>query len=527
MFNPDLDAKNTESFFAYTDSEIYKHLIHQKIRKVGSYKHISMIDKIKEIYPLLGYHDTFAVNYQSKTSGWATVTAGWNDRGYPVNPFRYIDFLNILLGAYRSGSAVALTDKHKDNIKNIRIDFDFENYTGKAAVTLAKEIEEKLATIGMDCYIFATGGRGVQAIIPLPCDGGNPIARSTGLVLWKKLKPYLDTNHAHLDKCSLDSYLRLPLGIHATSNNLSLYISPETESYVSHIDQLVHFKNSWQWTMPIHITDAIDSDAFAEAAEQDFKSIPDAKTTHTVVKPSQSKLPRNNNWAQTVWDARLELKPGSWQRYLLNDYALHAAYVLFGDSAIVKLEELAAQIPTNKPSDVEGRIRVVRHLWGSFNPIQLPTHTSKTLALMMTTRISTETYAEADLLFKYLQSKKTSTTRWVNEQAHDYILAVLHGINCSESRTLTLTIDELLIYIQQTLFSSMVRMTLRRIITKSTLPHHPIRTRNMPPSIRKNDLAVFLYDPGKKIFVGATPGRFERVPGLKKKAMKSTEMSDS
>ena len=275
--------------------------------------------------------------------------------------------------------------------------------------------------------------------------------------------------------------------------------------------------------MPIHLSNALDVDAFDEQVEQGFTFIPVSKTIHAAAKASQSKLPRNNSWAMKVWDKRLQLKPGMWQTYLLEDDALHAAYALFGNSALAKLEELAGEVPTVDPSDVQGRIRVVRHLWGNFNPIQLPTDSSKTLTLMMTTKISTDTYDEAALLFNYLKQKKTPTTRWVNENAHDYILAVLHGINCSEGRTLTLTIDELLIYLEEMLFSSMVRMTLRRIIKSSTQPPHPIRNRNMPSPPKRNDLAVFQYDSGKKIFNGATPGSFERIPGLKKKASKTLE----
>jgi hypothetical protein len=524
--NQDLDAKNSESFFAYTDPDQYKQLIHQKIRNVGSFKKIVAIKQIGEIHPLFGEHDIYAVNYQGRTSGWSTRTAGWDHRGFPIYPFRYIDFLNVLLGSYRSGTSIALTDKHQHHIPNIRIDYDFDNYSGDAAVRLAKEIQEKLALIGFDCFFFATGNKGIQAIIPLPSGGRtdpNALPRSSILEFWRRLKPYLDTDIAVLDKCSIDSFLRLPLGIHASSNNLSLFFSPDTGGYVSHIDQVNYFKNSWQWENPIHISNAIDGDAFSEEAEQGFTLVPDPKSIHTVVKPSQSKLPRNNDWAVKLWDQRLQLKPGMWQRYMLEDNAIHAAYALFGESALAKLEELAGQIPTNKPSDIQGRIRVVRHLWENFNPTQLPQNSSQTLTLMMTTKISVDTYAEADVLFNYLQSKKTSTTRWVNQNTHDYILAVLHGINCSEGRALTLTIDELLIYLQQALFSSIVRMTLRRIIKKSTQPPHPIRSRNMHLPPKRSDLAVFIYDPGKKIFNGATPGSFERIPGLKKKAQKMTQ----
>ena len=166
--NQDLDAKNSESFLAYTDPEIYKRLIHQKIRRVGSFKEISIFQQISEIYLLFGHHSTYAVNYQGKASGWTTKTEGWSDRGFPIYAFRHIDFLNVLLGTYSSGTAIALTDKHLSKTSNIRIDYDFDNYSGQAAVKLAKEIQEKLADIGLDCFFISTGNRGIQAFVYMP-----------------------------------------------------------------------------------------------------------------------------------------------------------------------------------------------------------------------------------------------------------------------------------------------------------------------------------------------------------------------
>lgn len=532
MFNQDLDARNTESFFFYTDPDIYKRLIHQKIRKVGSFKRISSINQISEIYPLFGHHETYAVNYQGRASGWSTRTAGWSDHGFPIQPFRYIDFLNVLLGTYRSGTAIAISDKHQDYISNIRIDYDFDNYSAEAALLLAKEIEEKLGVIGLDCFFFATGGRGIQAVIPIPVGSraeSNTTSRSSITELWRKLKPYLDTNIATLDKCNLDSYLRLPLGIHASSNNLSLYFSTETGEYVSHIDQLIHFYNSWEWQYPVHITGAIDEDAFAEQATEGFAFIPDPKSIHSVLKPSQAKLPRNHDWAVTKWEERLQLQPGQWQTYVKEGGGIHAAYALFEDKALEKLEELATQIPANNPSDIAGRIKSVRRLWDDFNAVQMPKDSSKTLTIMMTTKISIETYAEADLLFGYLQQKKTHKNRWVNQNAHDYILAVLHGIACSSNQKLTLTIDELLKYIETTLFSTMVRRTLVSIIQKSTQPPPPIRTANrLTTKVNQkvhteNALAVFTYESGYKIYKGATPGTFSRVPGLRRRIMRNNK----
>jgi hypothetical protein len=140
---------------------------------------------------------------------------------------------------------------------------------------------------------------------------------------------------------------------------------------------------------------------------------------------------------------------------------------------------------------------------------------------MVATRISQETHTEAGVLFAYIQHRKTPQTRWINENAHDFILAVLHGINCSDGRDLTITIDELAEYLHCAAISEMSRRTLVRIIQKSTQPPPPIgRSFGMTaPRVPKNELAVFTYDSGNKIFHGATPGSYSRIPGLKRKAL--------
>ncbi len=527
MFNSDLDAKNDLPFLAYVDPAVYKVLIHIKGRKAGSFKRIAIYSQLDDFFVLLGKHDIYAVNYQGRPSGWATITAGWDDtRGFPIHSFRYIDFLNILIGEYRSGSSVALTDKKQNTIRNIRIDYDFKSYSGEAAIRLAREIQQKLADIGLDCFFCCTGNRGIQAIIPFP----EPLPFISACAFWERIKPYIDTDLATLDKVSINSLLRLPLGIHASTNNLGLYYSPETGAYVSHIDQLNHLKNSWQWEKPIHIPNAIDQDAFLEAAEKDFSFIPDLKVVSLVVKPSQKKLPRNNDWAQEIWDQRTKLQPGQWQNYLLEQDAIRAAFVLFDNNALSKLEELAGQIPVLVASDVVDRIRRVRYLWQKFIPLLPPQNSSKTLSTMMTTSITSDTADEAGILFEYINRHKTASTRWINKNTKDYILAVLHGMHCSSTDKLTLTIDELLIYMQKALFSKMVRRTLVSIIQKSTQDPPPIRTSNNRQVIINKPLAVFQYDPGYKIFRGATPGTFSRVPGLRIKALKainSTTMSNA
>ena len=517
MYDIDLDALNTKPFLAYTDPDAYHLLINQNRRKEASFNRISIKPELDEVFHLLGTHDSYAVNYHWKRSGaWATKTAGRGER-YPVQPFRAIDFLNVLLGEYRSGTAIALTDKHNPTVSTIRIDYDFDRYSSNGVLRLTKEIQDKLASIGLDCFFFCTGNRGIQAIIPLPSALPITVARQ----MWVRLKAYLSTNIATLDKSCLDSFLRLPLGIHASSNNLGLYMSPETESYVSYIDQLRHFRDSWQWTMPAHISNAIDENAFLTQADKGFTFIPQPAVA-IVVKQSTNKLPSGASWADNVWNMGQSLQPGQWQEYLLKHHALHASFVLHGSEACTKLEELAARIPARTPSDIDDRIKTVRALWQKFNPVQPPKNSSEVLALMVATRISQETHTEADALFAYIQHRKTPHTRWINENTHDFILAVLHGINCSDGRDLTITIDDLILYLHGAAISEMSRRTLVRIIQKATQDPLPIGRSYGLVSIRGlvNQFAVFRYHPGNKIFHGATAGTYSRMPGLKRKALK-------
>lgn len=339
--------------------------------------------------------------------------------------------------------------------------------------------------------------------------------------MWVRLKAYLSTNIATLDKCSLESFLRLPLGLHASSNNLGLFLSPETETYVSPIDQLRHYRDAWKWTKPTHIPDAKTPESFTVQVDKGFTFIPQPAVA-IVVKQPTNKLPSGTSWADKVWKMGPSLQPGQWQEYLLKHNALHASFVLHGSEACMKLEELAARVPARKPSDIVDRIKAVRALWQKFNHVQPPKDSSEILALMISTRISQETRTEAEALFAYIQHRKTPHIRWINENTHDFIVAVLHGINCCDGKDLTITIDDLILYLHGEALSEMSRRTLVRIIQKATQPPPPIgRSWGMTaPRVPKNELAVFTYDNGNKIFTGATPGSYSRIPGLKRKALK-------
>jgi hypothetical protein len=76
----------------------------------------------------------------------------------------------------------------------------------------------------------------------------------------------------------------------------------------------------------------------------------------------------------------------------------------------------------------------------------------------------------------------------------------------------------------------MVRRTLVSIIQKTTQDPPRIRTINKASEVnqkpaKNNPLAIFTYEPGYKIFNGATPGTFSKVPGLRIKALKAINSS--
>jgi hypothetical protein len=337
MYDIDICAPNTLPFLAYCDSTTYQQLIKQEKRKEASFNRFAIKPDLDGIYGLFGTHNSYAVNYARNNIGsWATRKAGFGER-YPTLPFRHIDFLNVLLGTYRAGTAIALSDKEQSVISTIRIDYDFDIISSERVVRLGKEIQEKLAMIGLDVFFFCTGNRGIQAIIPLP----SSLPKNLAKVMYQRLRDYLSTDLAKLDVSSIEKFLRLPLCIHATSNNLGLYFSPDTESYVSIPDQLLHYKNSWQWQQPIHIPNALTPEAFTAHSESGFSFIPIRQVT-VASGPSKKKLAPNQSWAETVWQQGEALGPGQWQ-YLLDARVLQASYILHGNDACNQLEELAAR----------------------------------------------------------------------------------------------------------------------------------------------------------------------------------------
>ena len=527
MFNPDLDAKNTLPFLAYTNPTAYQHLIQLTVRKCDSYDCLPFKADLDAIFDVLGIQNTYAINYRSDNVGhWSTRHGGervvLNDgRTFPVPQFRYIDFLNVLLGSYRAGTSVALTDKnqntkkenHKNAIRNIRIDFQFDTYSGIAATRLAIELRTKLATVGLDSFFVISGGIGVQVIIPLPCTLTMESARR----LWVRLQPYLETESATLIKCSVRDFLRLPLGRDAQTGLIGLYFSPEDEMYVSPLEQISYFLKSWKWTNPSHINNAINESTFFEESKKGFSFIPEPKFV-TVVDSPKCLNRRSEQWSNQIWALGQDLKTEQWTSYLYDHHALQAAYCLYGVDACNKLVDVARQNPALHSLEVTDRISKVSNLWQTFVKVQPPSNSSEILALMLTTVVSEDTQLEADSLFEYIESKIFQKGRWCNQNVRKCILAIIHGISCSRFGQLFVSFEDLLKYLHMSGLSSMTKKRLVSIIEKTTKPHPVVLTRNMTKALSGNPFAVFYHDVGNRICNKESLDAFSRIPGINRQA---------
>lgn len=110
MFNTNLDALNDKPFLEYLDPSEAARLLELKKRRVASFKKLQSYTQIQELFSLIGEREEYRIN-SSFNRDWIHRKAGW-DKGYknplepsgwtegskyPTQPFREIDFLNILL----------------------------------------------------------------------------------------------------------------------------------------------------------------------------------------------------------------------------------------------------------------------------------------------------------------------------------------------------------------------------------------------------------------------------------------------
>jgi hypothetical protein len=511
VFNQDLDALNDKPFLAYLEPSIATILLRLQRRQTASFKRLQSYSLLEEIFTLLGERERHRINTGFDTH-WQHKKKGWKyGEKYPTQAFREIDFLSVLLGSDgRSRSSIALSDQHLDLISNIRIDFDFDKFSAEKSIKLALEIEDKMAAIGLSCYFFITGHKGLQVSIPLP----DPITQTSALLLWNKLQNYLSSDQAKIDVCNVNGYLRIPLGRHSLTMLLSAFFDPHTGLYYSINQQLDIYRKSLLWSLPEHIGDPLGGNSWEKFVADEYTKIPQkavqisTSTETSKVQTAITKQTRKNqNW-NAIWTRGLDLDVGEFNEWLGTGLGMRAAYNLFGQAAPTELEKLALSLPE---ADLRSRDRFaqIAGFWAKFIPSQdkeVPENTS--LELMLASDISAETTAKAHRIFESLKDEKTSSNRSINKNLLAFIEVVLHGISVSADSILTISISDLhRYYILKK--HSINKRTLDRLIDKHTVPETAkIRTRNS----NQNPLAVFYRHKAPNLnFQGTAPAGFELV----------------
>ena len=431
---------------------------------------------------------------------------------FPTEPFREIDFLSVLLGSNgRSRTSIALSDQDLDLISNIRIDFDFDKFSAEKTIKLAREIEDKLAHIGLPVFFFCTGNKGIQTCIPLPA----AIPYQSAQLLWTKLQNYLATDLAKLDVCSVNSYLRIPLGRHSLTMLLSAFFDTHTGQFFPIDQQLDVYKKSLLWSTPEKITNALQDNSWEKFVADGYLNIP-----QKAVQISSSieykieheyKPTADQNWSD-IWSIGSTLQLGEFNSWLTSGLGIHSAYELYGQNAPEHLKKLAAIIP-GADTRLQDRCDQVDYLWKTFVPrsqYQKSNPSSAALKLMMDTDQSQTTIDHADRIFTFLKQNKSPTNRSINNNLLVFIRAVLHGSSLSENGILIISIEDCTNYINST-GSSISRRTITRIIEDFTVTEdRRIRTRNASPI---NSSAVFYRVKGSRtaLYSGSDPGGFELI----------------
>jgi hypothetical protein len=511
VFSLSLDALNDKPFLEYLDPDQSALLLKLKKRSASSFKKLHSYPQIQELFSLIGEREQYRIN-TGFNQNWIHRKAGWNEGSkFPTQPFREIDFLNILLGSdYRARTSIGLSDQHLDEISSIRIDFDFKLFDAEQAIKLALEIEDKLASIGLPVFFFLTGNRGIQSCIPLPAT----IPYQSAQLLWTKLENYLATDIAKLDVCSVNSYLRLPLGRHSLTMLLSLFFDPHAGLFCPIDQQLDIYKKSLIWSTPEHITDPLRDNYWEKFVSDQYISIPQ-KTVQSSMSiehkiEDEEKPTADQNWSDK-WKLGTALQVGEFNAWLTHGLGFHSAYELYGQDAPEHLKKLAAIIP-GADTRLQDRCSQVDYLWKTFVPRSQYQKTNQSAAskqLMMDTDQSQETIDHAERIFEFLKQHKPSTNRSVNGHLLEVIRAVLHGISLSDGAVLIISIDDLCSYINST-GSTISRRTITRIVEDFTIPEaRKIRTRNAP----KTPLAIWYRVKAKANFSGSEDAAgFELLP---------------
>lgn len=167
---------------------------------------------------------------------WATVTAGkWinvRDRSFPQKQMNVMNVLNML--ANPEVHALGNQDRHGNRytpVRHVRIDIDMDatfdrehrdNLQGE--ISLCRRV---FAAFGLDCHVMRTGNRGIQAIACIP-----ETCRFTASIITEFVRTVLRDGRgirrwqAKDFQISLEGLMRLPLGRHAWTGSLAVFLDP-------------------------------------------------------------------------------------------------------------------------------------------------------------------------------------------------------------------------------------------------------------------------------------------------------------
>lgn len=224
--------------------------------------------------------------------------------------------------------------------------FDGQDLDGLRSVTDA--VREAFSSLGLSCSVWATGGRGIQAVAPVsPCT-------------WRELrqaeqdlKDLLSTTlppGATADKGGTEGILRLPFGLHPRTGRLGLFVDEDCR------------------TLPLEEQLGAMTAAYGHSAS-DLPSLAAVRTSRaqeplqrraqTVAESEPAPARRGRDGTGSPYWQRLRderPEPGRTAEYLKTKDRIHAFVWAFGrEGARQRLHEVMEETPMGPASDMAAR----------------------------------------------------------------------------------------------------------------------------------------------------------------------------
>lgn len=234
----------------------------------------------------------------------------------------------------------------------LRLDVDYDEAFDRqdlgALTVLTDAVRHAFATLGLSCFIWATGGRGIQAVAPVaPCTWSE--LRQAEQDLKDLLSRTLPTG-ATADKGGTEGILRLPFGLHPLTRRLGMFVDEDCR------------------TLPLEQQLGAMNSAYGHGAS-DLPSLAAVRTSRAQGPlPSRAQLqtaPETptarrgkdgtglDRW-QRLRDERPE--PGRTAEYLKAKDRIHAFVWAFGrEGARQRLHEVMEETPLGRKSDMAAR----------------------------------------------------------------------------------------------------------------------------------------------------------------------------